>query len=273
MTRTRIITGVLAALLIGGGVAAFAVAWRPAIAAVEPPAPKSFRPGAGQAGPRSGFTRQLQRLPHGARRQDLRRRPAGADAVRHDLFVEYHARRRDRHRHVVAGRFPVAPMRSGINREGPAIFIRPFPMIISRNVTDEDDDALYAYLMTRPAVHAPVPANQLSFPLDQRFVVAGWKLLFLRRGIYQPDSAQSAELEIAAPIWSKDWRIAAPATPRAMRWAPNAPVRPLPAAMSTTGTAYAINARSPLAGAVGHRGAVRLSAPGLASRSRCRARA
>jgi mono/diheme cytochrome c family protein len=33
----------------------------------------------------------------------------------------------------------------------------------------------------------------LSFPLDQRPVIAGWKLLFLHRGTYRPDPAQSAE--------------------------------------------------------------------------------
>jgi mono/diheme cytochrome c family protein len=47
--------------------------------------------------------------------------------------------------------------------------------------------------MTRPAVHAPARENQLPFPLDRRVVIAGWKLLFLRRGSYQPDLAKSAE--------------------------------------------------------------------------------
>ena len=40
----------------------------------------------------------------------------------------------------------------------------------------------------------------------------------------------------AAPIWSKAWRIAAPATRRATRWAPSATARSFPAAMSITGT-------------------------------------
>jgi mono/diheme cytochrome c family protein len=33
----------------------------------------------------------------------------------------------------------------------------------------------------------------MSFPLNQRAVVAGWKLLYLRHGTYQPDAAKSAE--------------------------------------------------------------------------------
>src|SRR5215475_12164699 len=40
MTRSTLIGGVVAALLVGGA----AIAWRPAIAATDPPAPQSFNP-------------------------------------------------------------------------------------------------------------------------------------------------------------------------------------------------------------------------------------
>ncbi len=40
----RIIVSVIVAIAIAGAVAGFAVAWRPAIAAIEPPAPGSFDP-------------------------------------------------------------------------------------------------------------------------------------------------------------------------------------------------------------------------------------
>ena len=72
-------------------------------------------------------------------------------------------------------------MRSGVDRAGRHLY-PTFPYDHFTNVTDEDDRALYAYLMTREPIHAPAHENQLSFPLDQRFVIAGWKLLFLRRG-------------------------------------------------------------------------------------------
>src|SRR3979409_2508729 len=42
MTKSRMIGSVLAALVIGGAVAAVAIAWRPAIAAIDPPTPQSF---------------------------------------------------------------------------------------------------------------------------------------------------------------------------------------------------------------------------------------
>ena len=124
-------------------------------------------------------------------------------------------------------------MRSGVNREGQHLY-PTFPYDHFTNVSDEDDAALYAYLMTRPPVQAPARENRLPFPLDQRPVIAGWKLLFLHRGSYQPDRRR-ARNGIAAPIWSKGWRIAAPAIPRAMRWERNEPARPLPAVTSITG--------------------------------------
>src|SRR5436853_7940137 len=38
----RIVASVIAGLLIAGGVIGLAIAWRPAIAAIDPPAPQSF---------------------------------------------------------------------------------------------------------------------------------------------------------------------------------------------------------------------------------------
>ena len=44
MTRSGIIGGIVAALFVGGVASAFAIAWRPSIAAIDPPAPQSFDP-------------------------------------------------------------------------------------------------------------------------------------------------------------------------------------------------------------------------------------
>ncbi len=53
--------------------------------------------------------------------------------------------------------------------------------------------ALYAYLMTRdPAKYVP-PDNQLGFPYSIRTIMAGWDLLFLRRGELAADPSQSAQ--------------------------------------------------------------------------------
>ena len=42
MTRSRVIWAILAALVAGGAATAFAIAWRPAFAAIDPPQPQSF---------------------------------------------------------------------------------------------------------------------------------------------------------------------------------------------------------------------------------------
>src|SRR5258705_9946155 len=39
---SRIVASIVAIVLVGGAAAAFAIVWRPAIAAIEPPVPQSF---------------------------------------------------------------------------------------------------------------------------------------------------------------------------------------------------------------------------------------
>ena len=112
-------------------------------------------------------------------------------------------------------------MRAGVDRAGRHLY-PTFPYDHFTHVSDEDDRALYAFLMTRPPVHALPPDNQLSFPLNQRAVIAGWKLLFLRRDGFQRRRRARAPNGTAAPIWSRVSPIAAPAIRRAMRSAPNA---------------------------------------------------
>jgi mono/diheme cytochrome c family protein len=83
-------------------------------------------------------------------------------------------------------------MREGIDREGRHLY-PAFPYDHFTLLGDDDIRALYAFLMTREPVHAVAPENDLAFPLNMRMLVAGWKLLFLDRGGFRPDAAQSAE--------------------------------------------------------------------------------
>ncbi|MBW8846247.1 MAG: cytochrome c [Burkholderiales bacterium] len=70
-------------------------------------------------------------------------------------------------------------MRDGVARDGRQLY-PAFPYDHFRNTTDADLRALYAFLMTRDPVRAETPPNQLTFPLNWRALVAGWKLLYLR---------------------------------------------------------------------------------------------
>ena len=80
-------------------------------------------------------------------------------------------------------------MRDGVDREGAHLY-PAFPYEHFTLLDDADTAALYAFMMTREPVQARVPENHLPFPLNVRFVVAAWKLLFFRKGPYQSDATR-----------------------------------------------------------------------------------
>jgi mono/diheme cytochrome c family protein len=191
MASSRIIGSIIAAIVIVAAAAAFVVTWRPAIAAIEPPAPQSFDTALVKRG------RELAAIGNCSDCHTLR----GGEAFAGGLpvptpFGTIYSSNITPDAETGIGRWPEVAfrraMRDGVDRDGRHLY-PTFPYDHFTNVSDEDDRALYAYLMTRRPVHAPARANQLSFPLDQRFVIAGWKLLFLRHGTVQPDGTQSAE--------------------------------------------------------------------------------
>jgi len=68
-----------------------------------------------------------------------------------------------------------------------------FPYPWFRLASRADDDAIFSFLKTTPAVHYTPPTNHLPFPLNVRSAVSGWNLLFLDSQEFQADAAQSAE--------------------------------------------------------------------------------
>lgn len=83
-------------------------------------------------------------------------------------------------------------MHQGVARDGSHLF-PAFPYDHFTKVSDDDVRAIYAYLMTQPAVsQAPTP-NTLPFPLNVRLLQAGWKLLFFKEGRFQTTADQDAE--------------------------------------------------------------------------------
>jgi mono/diheme cytochrome c family protein len=191
MASQRIIGGVIAGIVIAGAAAAFAITWRPAIAAIEPPLPQSFDPALVKRG------RELAAMGNCNDCHTSRggKSFSGGVAVPTPFGAIYSSNITPDPGTGI-GQWSEAAfrraMRSGVNRAGEHLY-PTFPYDHFTNVTDEDDRALYAFLMTREPVHAQPRANELSFPYDQRFVIAGWKLLFLRHGTYQTDSTRSVE--------------------------------------------------------------------------------
>ncbi|WP_447882579.1 c-type cytochrome [Serratia fonticola] len=68
------------------------------------------------------------------------------------------------------------------------------PYTSYKGISREDADAIYAYLMSRPAVDVAVPANDMPFPFNQRMALIGWNLLF-RNSDPLPASSQGSSAE------------------------------------------------------------------------------
>jgi mono/diheme cytochrome c family protein len=83
-------------------------------------------------------------------------------------------------------------LRKGVRPDGAHLY-PVFPFTAYTKVTDTDAAALFAYLKSLPAVSSAPPANEMSFPFNQRRLMSIWKALFFDEGAYQPVAGQSDE--------------------------------------------------------------------------------
>ena len=244
MTTGRLVGGLLAALVVAGAAAALAVAWRPDIAAVDPPSPETFDQTLVKRG------RDLAAVGNCSTCHTLRggRDFAGGRPVPTPFGTIYSSNITP-DAETGIGRWPEAAfrraMRSGVDRAGRHLY-PTFPYDHFTHVSDEDDRALYAYLMTRQPVHAQAQQNELPFPLDQRVMIAGWKLLFFRRAAVEPDPTRTAEWNRGAYLVEGLAHCGACHTPRNVLGAERASA-PFAGGEADNWNAYAINAQSPAA--------------------------
>ncbi|MDR6624399.1 cytochrome c [Caulobacter segnis] len=188
--RKRVIIGLLVAVVLG--LAGFgALAWRPAIARVETPAPSSFAPALvarGQALAGAGYCASCHTAKGGE--------PfAGGYAMETQFGTIYSTNITPDPKTGIGAWSPQAfrrAMHEGVRRDG-AHLLPAFPYNHFTKLTDDDVDALYAYMMTRPAIEAPSRRNGIPFPLNIRALQAGWKLLFFRPGRFEADATRSAD--------------------------------------------------------------------------------
>src|SRR3954453_23809711 len=178
MTRTsRIITGIVAIALLGGAAATFAIVWRPAMAAIEPPGARTFDAALVKRG------RDLAAIGNCNSCHTVRggRNFAGGLPVP-TPFGTIFSSNITPDPETGIGRWSEAAfrraMREGVDREGRHLY-PAFPYDHFAEASDEDLTAVYAFLMTRDPVRATAPANQLAFPYNVRPLLAGWNLLFL----------------------------------------------------------------------------------------------
>jgi mono/diheme cytochrome c family protein len=174
------------------GILGFGVlAWRPALAPIAPPAPGSFVPtlvAKGEALAGGGYCAECHTVKGG---QSF----AGGYPMPTPFGVLYSTNITPDPETGIGTWSEAAfarAMREGVARDGSHLF-PAFPYDHFTKLSDDDVRALYAYFMTRPAIHAPARTNGLPFPLNIRYLQAGWKLLFFRPGRFEPDAGRSAE--------------------------------------------------------------------------------
>jgi mono/diheme cytochrome c family protein len=185
----RIVIGV-AVVGVLGLLGFLALAWRPAIAPIDPPDKASFSAELitnGEVLAGSGYCAVCHTKQGG-------QRLAGGYGLRTPFGTIYSTNITPEPETGI-GRWSLAAftraMHEGVSRDGSHLF-PAFPYDHFTKVSDDDVAALYAYLMTRPPVTASAPANTIPFPLNIRTFQEGWKLLFFRSGRYQPDTSKSA---------------------------------------------------------------------------------
>jgi mono/diheme cytochrome c family protein len=83
-------------------------------------------------------------------------------------------------------------MHEGIGKAGERLY-PAFPYPSYTRVTDRDVLAIRAYLNTIAPVRFTPPANALSFPFNQRWLMLFWNLFNFDEGRFVPDPKQSAE--------------------------------------------------------------------------------
>lgn len=211
MKARHVVTGSLIVLALAG-LAFVAYAWRSAIEPVEPPSRSSFDPAQVARGAQLaliGNCNVCHTAEGGA--------PYAGGRAQQTPFGTIHSTNITPDPATGIGRWSETAfrraMREGVDRSGRHLY-PAFPYDHYTRMTDEDIAAVYAFLMTRSTVSAEPPPNELVFPANIRMLIAGWKLLYLRPGVYQPDSSKDAAWNRGAYLVQGPGHCGACHTPR-----------------------------------------------------------
>lgn len=85
----------------------------------------------------------------------------------------------------------VRALRDGRRPDG-AHYYPAFPYTSFTQITDPDLRDLWAYFRSLPPNERASRPHELRFPFGWRWLIWGWKLLFLERGPFEPDASRSA---------------------------------------------------------------------------------
>lgn len=191
---SSVLKGVLIglAVVLVAAIAAFGLAaWRPEINAVEPATVTSFDPKLVETGAHLAAMGNCITCHTTKNGEPL----AGGTAIS-TPFGTIHSTNITPDSETGIGRWSEEAfqraMREGVDRRGHHLY-PAFPYDHFTLLTNEDNRALYAYLMTRTPVRAEAPRNDLRFPFNLRVLIAGWKILYLDKGPYETNPDANAE--------------------------------------------------------------------------------
>ncbi|MFC0168800.1 c-type cytochrome [Pseudoduganella danionis] len=83
-------------------------------------------------------------------------------------------------------------LHNGVSKDGRLLY-PAFPYTNYTRMPREDSDALYVYLQSLPAVNRASLPHQLRFPYNQQLMLAGWRALYFRPGVFRPDAGKAVE--------------------------------------------------------------------------------
>ncbi|HWX00334.1 cytochrome c [Collimonas sp.] len=86
----------------------------------------------------------------------------------------------------------VRALHEGIDDEGKRLY-PAFPYASFTKLSRDDVLAIKAYLFSLPPIQQKMPENKLPFPLNQRWLMAGWNLFNFTPGELKTDTAKSPE--------------------------------------------------------------------------------
>ena len=86
----------------------------------------------------------------------------------------------------------VRALRKGVGRHGEDLY-PAFPYTSFALLSTDDALAVKAYLTSVSPAAVPSRPNDLWFPFNQRYVMRGWKLLFMPSAPYEPDTSKTAD--------------------------------------------------------------------------------
>jgi mono/diheme cytochrome c family protein len=83
-------------------------------------------------------------------------------------------------------------LHNGYSKDGTLLY-PTFPYTNYTRISRSDSDAIYAYLRTIAPASRANQRHELRFPYNYRILLAAWRRLYFRPGVYQPDPGQDAQ--------------------------------------------------------------------------------